>query len=1085
MPLTRALRSAEAEPGRTLDEVREDVSAGGEKIFISYHRESSPIAERLRTALMAEGFTVWLDTENIAQGDRWPVTINTALAEADRLVLLLTRQACDSLEVFNEWFYFYQHRKPLHIIRLDDCEPHYQLLPFHRLEWNERATGPWQDLITGLTVHLRAAYAWPTTDPATDAIVTTPFAPSRSLTGALAALEQALRHPDRPVALSVDQLHEIYTHPSRDLRDYLLSCYARWCRPQYQLDRRFVNLTLVVDEGTDSPDRWVALPSTRASDDLGDILSTADSFAFVVLGAPGSGKTTLLRRLEMDVARAGITAADDTPVPFSVSLAEYGLSRSTEPGPLEWLEQRWSTRNPHLPGLRHYLDSGRMLLLVDGLNELAHFDSADLRRRIDEWRSFLYHHVRDVPGNRALFTCRTLDYGAMLSSKDIGVPHIRVEPMSRKQVLEYIDLHLAERAGRVRAALLHDGRTLSFYRTPYMLRLLVSQVNAVGTVPVGRVDAFTAMVRELLRREILSGNQRLADTQLLTDREQRRLRDGVNDPLWLPDRGHLIPALTRLAFQMQVAKRGEDKGSVVVDYDTAVDLLNGLARLAESSLQVGLDTGILDEREQAIGFFHQLLQEFFAARQLAVANDLSHLAVSTLVEDIDRPLAGVLDSLSPGEPLPPLESTGWEETAIMAAAVAANPDNFIARVLAVNPGVAGRCVAAPDVVTSPQTRENVARELLTAIGDSRLDLRARIHYGGVLGVIDDYRYERVTGTGGTALLPIFANIPAGIYRIGAHGTPYRLEQPIHDVGLTGFDLAMWPVTNAEFALFVDAGGYDDDRWWSTDNARRWRRGEGILDLIAQEWVRKRDRLRLRPHLPVDMLRAGAATLQQAVSMVKLTTMNDTEVREALSETYGRGPARRPAFWHDSRFNHASCPVVGVSVYEAEAYCAWMSAVTGRTVRLPSEYEWEAAAAGRTLRTGTTSIRTWRILSNFTYGQRPRWESSPAGFRPADVMICPATSSNGRPASTPPTPTLSTHPPSTSPPPSVSAGVAPGATTRSGPEPHIGDEGSVLSETTTSDSASRGQLLDRVASRTSSGPPDRVKARGQAARRRKF
>lgn len=37
------------------------------------------------------------------------------------------------------------------------------------------------------------------------------------------------------------------------------------------------------------------------------------------------------------------------------------------------------------------------------------------------------------------------------------------------------------------------------------------------------------------------------------------------------------------------------------------------------------------------------------------------------------------------------------------------------------------------------------------------------------------------------------------------------------------------------------------------------------------------------------------------------------------------------------------PVVGVSYYEAEAYCNWLSAVSGMNFHLPTEAQWEKAA----------------------------------------------------------------------------------------------------------------------------------------------
>jgi formylglycine-generating enzyme required for sulfatase activity len=73
----------------------------------------------------------------------------------------------------------------------------------------------------------------------------------------------------------------------------------------------------------------------------------------------------------------------------------------------------------------------------------------------------------------------------------------------------------------------------------------------------------------------------------------------------------------------------------------------------------------------------------------------------------------------------------------------------------------------------------------------------------------------------------------------------------------------------------------------------------------------------------------------------------------------KGRLTQPAFWKDAKFNGPDQPVVGVSWYEAVAYCNWLSLQdglrpayddTGRArleasgYRLPTELEWEYAAA---------------------------------------------------------------------------------------------------------------------------------------------
>jgi sulfatase modifying factor 1 len=85
----------------------------------------------------------------------------------------------------------------------------------------------------------------------------------------------------------------------------------------------------------------------------------------------------------------------------------------------------------------------------------------------------------------------------------------------------------------------------------------------------------------------------------------------------------------------------------------------------------------------------------------------------------------------------------------------------------------------------------------------------------------------------------------------------------------------------------------------------------------------------------------------------------------------------PPLWDDPNFNHPDQPVVAVSWFEAVKYCDWLSGVTGRKYRLPTEAEWERAARGGV----EGKLFPWgddspELLPN--YGQRWKTSPEPAG-----------------------------------------------------------------------------------------------------------
>jgi len=56
-------------------------------------------------------------------------------------------------------------------------------------------------------------------------------------------------------------------------------------------------------------------------------------------------------------------------------------------------------------------------------------------------------------------------------------------------------------------------------------------------------------------------------------------------------------------------------------------------------------------------------------------------------------------------------------------------------------------------------------------------------------------------------------------------------------------------------------------------------------------------------------------------------------------------APAPKYWGEPSFADGLKPVVGVTWFEAVAYCQWLSAESGKEFRLPTEAEWERAARG--------------------------------------------------------------------------------------------------------------------------------------------
>ena len=129
--------------------------------------------------------------------------------------------------------------------------------------------------------------------------------------------------------------------------------------------------------------------------------------------------------------------------------------------------------------------------------------------------------------------------------------------------------------------------------------------------------------------------------------------------------------------------------------------------------------------------------------------------------------------------------------------------------------------------------------LFGLMGDATVDLRVRVAAAEVLAAVGDPRFVRQPCAAGVeAIEPPMVEILGGVALLGgADPEAYDDEQPQCEVPLEGFALGVYPVTNAEYACFVEARGYDDETLW-TEGGRAWLRGEGKLDPETEQDLRR-------------------------------------------------------------------------------------------------------------------------------------------------------------------------------------------------------------------------------------------------------
>ena len=173
---------------------------------------------------------------------------------------------------------------------------------------------------------------------------------------------------------------------------------------------------------------------------------------------------------------------------------------------------------------------------------------------------------------------------------------------------------------------------------------------------------------------------------------------------------------------------------------------------------------------------------------------------------------------------------------------------------------------------------------------------------------------------------------AGIRAVGANGGGFCFdnELPRHDALLAEHRIASRLVTNGEFREFVTDGGYRDSNLWLSD---------GWATVNGQGWDRP---LYWEGDLESEFTLGGMREIDE----------------------------------------HA--PVCHVSYYEADAFSRWAGA------RLPTEFEWEAAAGGEEIEGNLMGSQFWHPVpggaTHQFFGDVWEWTSSPYAPYPGFVPL---------------------------------------------------------------------------------------------------
>jgi len=554
--------------------------------------------------------------------------------------------------------------------------------------------------------------------------------------------------------------------------------------------------------------RWLVGQVIPNVETIPDVTSCALPWSsFVLVGESGAGKSVVLACLAL--AQAERLLQDDPPdhLPVLVPLNRYRAFAKPERFLAQYLASVGDIGYPAhaqlAPALHERLESGQLLLLLDGLDELPRrFRRCALRR----WQKFIRRFGPAGRGNRVIVATKALQPAYAL-----GLPTVKLLPLAAEEQQNLLVDLLGEEDGLASWDVLQQPELRNLLRligNPYWLTRTADVIQYGGGSADSRAQLLATWVGHVSARA--SAPSRTEDREAGPEISAEVLRAFGDATLKLYRKAGDGAVIRRSRWIRTLSKR--------VPAETIAFLVSDESPFLEKEQLLVAERHSPDP---LLWFKHDWLRAFFAADALRRRID----------EGRDRPADwrlvppdGTLrDSrllrCNAFVPLPDhLPLVHVEEAMLVAGRIPTAPD-LLSAMLRTNPILAAACALERGEFLQPDLRRQLVDALLEAIADGRTQLHTRIAAGNLLGCLGDPRQAQVV------------SIPKGSVVLGSGRARHVVEVP-------AFKLFRYLVTRQEYARFAASDAYDVREWW-TRAGWRWRQGAGSRGGSEAEIVQER------------------------------------------------------------------------------------------------------------------------------------------------------------------------------------------------------------------------------------------------------